>query len=916
MRRLLNGRSGSGTSHNNNNPIRHSNSSSSNQADNEADIDADTDLMNRVGTERNEDNDIADTNRQTNPPLPTEIENRTTATTATTTTTTRTRLPIGPIDTDISIERIEVRESNEHDEEDDTIDHNVDTTFNIPPQMSPLQLQRGVDQPATIATTEEVYRSDGIVTIPNTEESKSDSVVINRSTSDSSLRTSNNTNVTTSNHTHSDNEVPQITRMTHAISNGIESATSNRSNRTFSSVSSGGSENHNNTAWRQRLSPGSNHSTPNTTPGRGMVGVASTTDVNDRSSKYPTVFEDSVQDPPIDYLVATKQTRTKPKGSNSNSSSAGNSSDKHRLSQLSSLSSKESTTNAITSSKRVPEERATKPGAVSVRNSIVPLQQQFSKVAAYDKMDLERGRRVELEKDQMNDYGLLPPTSFASLPTPSLSLHISQGSLSAQGKISLSSDNSFWEKKLPSTITTVRDSTNNSNINNNLQRQSSLQLDMLHTETKEFAPKRYSQSLIVTHQDLGDGTQPYPHLVNNIEQTNNAWHRPTLQNTTDNTYGMPSNDSNVPTSFEPVMWGKKPSKKSSLEDDIHPDGLEVAFVENINTSHPIQQQQQQPSNRHEEDSLERLSYDDDKDFQAVLTASKLEAAALASKQEDQDDSQYLKALEASQSTNVDVVNNTSSMVRMSKQAIEYAKENADSARNMMNQGNVDLDYLQTILDLCREDQRIVAQAVEDAISHDVIDADLEVLIDLNNNILDVLETGDRVIGEATRNNDNSVRLIPASMRTNNLDVKELVEAFDIFSLICMLRVQTNEKRLDAAYALMKFSRDAEQNQDIQSIMLRDEIRSSGGLDSLLTLFGVRDTSYDLKAITALAVAYLVPALVESSSETPPSVGLRVVECLKFLSTANPLLYNEAFLSDDEMKNASIEALASLWVVRV
>ena len=72
----------------------------------------------------------------------------------------------------------------------------------------------------------------------------------------------------------------------------------------------------------------------------------------------------------------------------------------------------------------------------------------------------------------------------------------------------------------------------------------------------------------------------------------------------------------------------------------------------------------------------------------------------------------------------------------------------------------------------------------------------------------------------------------------------------------------NIKRLDAVNALIRFSRAAEKNQDKESIMLRDEIRSSGGLHSLLTLFRVPDTLYELRAIPALAAAYLVRALVE------------------------------------------------------
>jgi hypothetical protein len=228
-------------------------------------------------------------------------------------------------------------------------------------------------------------------------------------------------------------------------------------------------------------------------------------------------------------------------------------------------------------------------------------------------------------------------------------------------------------------------------------------------------------------------------------------------------------------------------------------------------------------------------------------------------------------------------------------------------RGIIASDDVDFGYLHTVLDVCRDDQRKVAKAIEDAMFQDEIDTDLSKLIDLNNNILDVIEAGERIM-------NNSQKPTPA--KKSNLDVEELVSKKDIFSLICMLRVQMNEKRLDAAFALMRFSRTAEKNQDKESIMLRDEIRSSGGLLSLLTLFRTRGILHELKSVTALAVAYLLPSFVESSSHTPPSLCLRIVECLRFLTTTGPILHDGEMLGDDEMLNASALALASFWVYQL
>jgi hypothetical protein len=450
-------------------------------------------------------------------------------------------------------------------------------------------------------------------------------------------------------------------------------------------------------------------------------------------------------------------------------------------------------------------------------------------------------------------------------------------------------------------------------------------LDALY-ETKQMSHGRVSHSMVMTFDDengpSGEAKLERPlesNMPTNIHGAPLRKSKSLLDDDDDDNEDNIKRERSAQASFGPPIWGRKTSKKSSLEDDMGPDSIELAFAEGITTT------PQPPSKRIIDDKKgpSRSQSDDDQELQAALEASQkimnydekadleLEAAILASKNENKDDdSQLMKALEVSSSMIIE--STTGKSVRLSEKAIEDAKENAHSARRMISSGNVDLDFLQTVLDLCRTEQQIVAQAIEDAMFHDEINADLGVLIDLNNNILDVLENGDRMIGKTNRY-DEKYNVKPSPAKTNNLDVEELVDKHDIFSLICMLRVQMNEKRLDAAYALMKFSRAAEKQQDKESIMLRDEIRSSGGLHSLLTLFRVPDTSYELKAITALTVAYLVPALVESSSETPPSVGLRVVECLKYLSTGSPLSYRGELLSEDEMRNACTLALASLWV---
>ena len=454
-----------------------------------------------------------------------------------------------------------------------------------------------------------------------------------------------------------------------------------------------------------------------------------------------------------------------------------------------------------------------------------------------------------------------------------------------------------------------------------IPRQSSAHLDAL-LEAKEIPHGRNNShsTVMAFNDDNSDVVKSERQLDNNkptIISGDPLRRTKSLLDDDDDHEGMMKKERNEQGSLGPPMWGRKTSKKSNLEDDIGPDSIDLAFTEGISTPQLPLKQTIDEKNR---PSLSQS--EDDQELQAALKASQLmtygkredfelEAAILASNIENKDDdSQLMKALEVSSSTTIRTTAVES--VRLSEKAIDDAKENAYSARRMMASGDVDFDFLQTVLNLCRTEQQIVAQAIEDTMFHDEINADLGVLIDLNNNILDVLETGDRMVCKTNRY-DEQYHAKSSAAKTTNLDVEELVDKRDIFSLICMLRVQTNNKRLDAAYALMQFSRAAERNPDKGGIMLRDEIRSSGGLHSLLTLFRVPDTSHELRAITALAVAYLVPALVESSSETPPSVVLRVVECLKYLSTIHPLSYRGELLKKDEMRNASTLALGSLWV---
>lgn len=354
----------------------------------------------------------------------------------------------------------------------------------------------------------------------------------------------------------------------------------------------------------------------------------------------------------------------------------------------------------------------------------------------------------------------------------------------------------------------------------------------------------------------------------------------------------------------PTVWGRK-AKKSTLEEDI-PDSLELAFAGSTGISfmpkpHPSDAtDNEEQVGRRSSVSIAKASVDDAPSPKSM----KEKGQSMGISRESTEDEQLLTALRESQKQHLQQKERKRAVTSMSREEIEDTKDTARSLRSIISSDDVDIGFLQTVLDMCRVDQKKVAREIEEIMNQDGVETDLEVLIDMNNFILDAIESGERIASDNQK---------PAPKKRNNLDVEDLVENKDIFSLICMLRVQQNEKSLDAALALMKFARVGESRHNDESLDLRDEIRSSGGLHSLLTLFRTRGTPYKLRVVTALAVAYVVPSFVDSSSQTPPSLGLKIVECLRFLTTAHSVSHNGEVLDQGAMFKASTMALATFWV---
>lgn len=285
------------------------------------------------------------------------------------------------------------------------------------------------------------------------------------------------------------------------------------------------------------------------------------------------------------------------------------------------------------------------------------------------------------------------------------------------------------------------------------------------------------------------------------------------------------------------------------------------------------------------------------------------------------------------------------VVLMTAQELGEARSFARELRTYTTQPDADIALVKNFLVLCQTTQGTVKKALEDAMKYDPSMVDLEELFTVNDILLDAIVTATKRVEarELSTGKPASVVAVPPSspstqpradimpqrmssrsasgvqstsltrrQTTRSLEIDALVRKKDIFSLICMLRAQS-DKRLDSALALMRFAREAERKGDQESMRLRNEIRSSGGMHSLLTLFRTKGTTRELKVVAALAVAYLLPSFVESSSLSGPNLALKIVECLRFLFSSRPVSPKNEEISRSEMYNASVMGLTTFWI---
>ena len=95
-------------------------------------------------------------------------------------------------------------------------------------------------------------------------------------------------------------------------------------------------------------------------------------------------------------------------------------------------------------------------------------------------------------------------------------------------------------------------------------------------------------------------------------------------------------------------------------------------------------------------------------------------------------------------------------------------------------------------------------------------------------------------------------------------------------------------------------------------MLRDEISSSGGMHSLLALFRSKGATRELKVVVALAVAYLLPSFARSDTLPSSGIGLKIIECLRFIFTTQSVTPKGEDISRADLCQASAMGVYTFW----
>lgn len=234
--------------------------------------------------------------------------------------------------------------------------------------------------------------------------------------------------------------------------------------------------------------------------------------------------------------------------------------------------------------------------------------------------------------------------------------------------------------------------------------------------------------------------------------------------------------------------------------------------------------------------------------------------------------------------------------------VVLAKEHANALERSARKGDTNVDELRNMLDTCKVDQERLQLKLSTALEEAGAIDNVEELFAVNDRLCSAIDAG-KVALERSTNTTAQRKASPRSNSDDGPSIELLVENEDVFSLICMLRAP-NDKKIAAALALMKFARENE--------ILRNEIRSSGGMHSFLTLFRTKGSNQKLKIVACMAVAYILPSFVVSS-QTSSSIGLKIVECLRFLAVSQTIDLGLDSINRAEMLKAASMGVNVLWI---
>eukprot|EP00934_Nitzschia_sp_Nitz4_P002509 Nitzschia sp. Nitz4//scaffold39_size137210//43905//51277//NITZ4_003195-RA/size137210-augustus-gene-0.188-mRNA-1//-1//CDS//3329550371//2499//frame0 len=227
--------------------------------------------------------------------------------------------------------------------------------------------------------------------------------------------------------------------------------------------------------------------------------------------------------------------------------------------------------------------------------------------------------------------------------------------------------------------------------------------------------------------------------------------------------------------------------------------------------------------------------------------------------------------------------------------VRTAKTNSTALLQAAKTSELDVGLVNELLETCKKDQEKLQLRLNNALEEAEEVENLEELFAVNDGICSAIDAANEALKQAPKKQAPEDDEGPA--------INVLVENEDVFSLICMLRAN-NERQTIAALALMRFARENE--------VLRNEIRSSGGMHSFLTMFRMKGMTPELQVVFSMAVAYVLPSFVVSS-QTSSTVGLKIVECLRFLVSTHPVTMRDTVITREEMIKAASVGIHVLWI---